>query len=224
MLAVEINGLTKYIKKNLILDHITLKLEANGIYGFYGPNGSGKSMLFRAICGIIHATEGEVRVFGKRIGEDISFPESLGVIIESVGFWKEYTGFENLQTLASIKKKIGDDEIRSTLERVGLDPNDKRKYGKYSLGMKQRLGIAQAIMEKPDLIVLDEPTNALDYDGIEQIRSIILQEKERGATVLIASHNPEDLSRSCDRFFHMNLGRLRETDGLKLTGEGSHEN
>lgn len=226
MRAVEISNLTKIIRKNTVLDHVNLQLEAGGIYGFYGPNGSGKSMLFRAVCGIIHPTEGEVRVCGKKLGEDVSFPESLGVIIENVGFWKAYTGFENLQILASIKKQIGEAEIRDALSRVGLDPRDKRKYGKYSLGMKQRLGIAQAIMEKPQLLVLDEPTNALDYDGIELIRDVIRQEQDRGATVLLASHNPEDLAQSCDRFFQMHSGgRLRETKGLRR-GQGgeSHEN
>lgn len=219
MFALEATNLTKVIRNNMILDNINLKLEEGGIYGFYGPNGSGKSMLFRAFCGIIHPTSGEILSFGKRLGEDIAFPESVGVIIENVGFWKEFTGYENLEMLASIKKQIGPAEIRLAMERVGLAPDDKRKYGKYSLGMKQRLGIAQTIMERPKLIILDEPTNALDYDGIAQIRNVIREEKERGATICIASHNPDDLDELCDRFFQMQIGgRLKETDGIQRMG------
>ena len=167
-------------------------------------------MLFRAIAGLIRPTEGTVTVFGKKIGEEVSFPESMGLVIESVGFWPYYTGFENLKTLASIQHKISDDEVKQAIRRVGLDPDDKRTYRKYSLGMKQRLGIAQAVMEKPDLLLLDEPTNALDEDGIAQIRKLIQEEQERGATVLIASHNKEDLALLCGKFYQMNDGELTE--------------
>ena len=135
----------------------------------------------------------------------------MGLVIETVGFWPYNTGFENLETLASIKNKITKADIRLTLTRVGLDPDDRKKYGKYSLGMKQRLAIAQAIMEKPRLILLDEPTNAIDGEGVERIRNVIKEEKERGATVLIASHNKEDLTTLCSRFFKMSGGRLEET-------------
>lgn len=203
MFAIETVNLTKIIKKNRILDHVDLQLEAGKIHGFYGPNGSGKTMLFRAFSGLIRPTEGEVRVFGKKLGEDLTFPESVGLIIENVGFWKDFTGYENLEMLAGIRKQIGREEIRCAIQRVGLDPDDRRKYGKYSLGMRQRLAIAQAIMERPDLLILDEPTNALDTDGIEQIRNVILEEKARGATVCIASHSREDLRALCDRFYHM---------------------
>lgn len=144
MSVIEIEHLTKKLKGRVILSDINLSLESGAAYGFYGHNGSGKSMLFRAISGLIRPTEGTVTVFGKKIGEDVSFPDSLGLIIESVGFWPYYTGFENLKTLASIKNVISDADIRCAIQRVGLDPNDKRTYSKYSLGMKQRLGIAQA--------------------------------------------------------------------------------
>ncbi len=216
---IEIKQLTKRIRGATILDHVDLSLDAGKIYGFYGPNGSGKSMLFRAICGIIHPTEGTVRVDGKLLGTDASFPDSLGLMIENVGFWKNYTGFQNLKVLADIRKRIGSREIRTALKRVGLDPDDKRVYGKYSLGMKQRLGIAQAIMEKPRLLVLDEPTNALDYDGILQIRGLLLEEKERGATVLMASHNPEDLIQICDALYKVSPGG-RVSPGGDLEGGG----
>jgi ABC-2 type transport system ATP-binding protein len=210
MTAVKIENMTKIIKGKTILSNINLTLESGGVYGFYGHNGSGKSMLFRAIAGLIRPTEGTVTVFGKKIGEEVSFPESMGLVIESVGFWPYYTGFENLKTLASIQHKISDDEVKQAIRRVGLDPDDKRTYRKYSLGMKQRLGIAQAVMEKPDLLLLDEPTNALDEDGIAQIRKLIQEEQERGATVLIASHNKEDLALLCGKFYKMNDGELTE--------------
>ena len=205
-----IKNASRDIKGVSVLDNINLELDRGGIYGFIGSNGSGKTMLFRAICGLIKLTEGEIEVLSKKIRKDISFPESLGVIIESIGFWDEYTGFENLYLLSRIKKIIGKKEIMETLTRVVLNPKDKRTYKKYSLGMKQRLGIAEAIMEKPELLVLDEPTNALDDEGVETVRNILFEEKERGATILIASHNKEDISILCDRIFKMSEGRLRE--------------
>lgn len=221
MFAIEATNLIKRIKGNVILDNISLQLEKGQIHGFYGPNGSGKSMLFRAFTGLIRPTSGEVRLFGKKLGEDMAFPESVGLIIENVGFWKDFTGYENLKMLADIKKQIGPEEIRQAIRRVGLDPDDKKKYGKYSLGMKQRLAIAQAIMEKPELIILDEPTNALDSEGIEQIRQLILEEKERGATVCIASHNREDLKALCDDFYQiLPGGHLQKTAGVQDTGGG----
>jgi ABC-2 type transport system ATP-binding protein len=213
MYAVEMKDYTKVLKGATVLSHVTLTLESGGIYGFYGHNGSGKTMLFRAISGLIHPTSGEVSVFGKKIGTDVSFPESLGIVIESVGFWPYNNGYQNLETLASIRGKIGPEEIRNALIRVGLDPADKRPYSKYSLGMKQRLGIAQAVMEKPQLILLDEPTNAIDEDGVEKIHTVIQEEQKRGATILIASHISSDLRLLCSRFFKMNDGELKETKG-----------
>ena len=215
MKAVEIYNLSKVIKGKTILSNINLSLEQGIGYGLYGHNGSGKSMLLRAIAGLIHPTQGTVTVFGKTLGKDISFPERLGLIIESVGFWPYYTGFENLKTLASIKNQISDQEIKQSMTRVGLDPADKRAYDKYSLGMKQQLGVAQAIMEKPNLILLDEPTNALDENGVELIRTVVRDEIARGATVLIASHNKEDLSLLCSKFYKMNDGVLTETEGAR---------
>lgn len=209
--TIEIKNYTKVLKGTTILSDISLSLERGGVYGFYGHNGSGKSMLFRAISGLIHPTKGEITVFGKKLGVDISFPESMGLVIESVGFWPYNTGIQNLETLASIKSKTTKDEIKTTMTRVGLNPDDKRTYSKYSLGMKQRLGIAQAIMEKPQLILLDEPTNAIDEDGVKMIRNVIKEENERGATILIASHNTADLTLLCSRFFKMNDGVLKET-------------
>lgn len=208
MSFVEIKHYTKTIKGVHVLDDVSLALEKGKIYGFWGRNGSGKTMLFRAVCGLIKPTSGSIVIDGKTIHRDISFPPSVGALIETPGFWPAYTGFENLKTLAGIKKMIGDSEIRAAIQRVGLDPGNRNTYKKYSLGMKQRLGIAQAIMEKPDLIVLDEPTNALDEDGVQLIRSILLEEKQRGATILIASHNSDDIDLLADQKYSMSSGRL----------------
>ena len=212
MEKIVIEHVTKYIRKNCVLDDVSMELEAGKIYGFVGVNGSGKTMLFRAISGLIRPTEGSIYVFGKRIGEDVSFPEDLGLMIENVGFWPEYTGKKNLELLASIRKKIGEKEIEEAMERVGLNPKDQRTYKKYSLGMKQRLGIAQAVMEKPQLLILDEPTNALDEDGVELIRKVIREENERGATVLIATHNKEDAQELCEACYRMSEGKAKKLE------------
>jgi len=190
---LEVTNLSKNIGQNEILKNINLNLEKGTIYGFFGRNGSGKTMLFRALCGLIKPTSGTITINNKVLHRDISFPESIGVIIESPGFWDHYTGFENLKVLSSIKNIIGDEDIRKSIKRVGLDPDDRRIYKKYSLGMKQRLAIAQAIMERPDIIILDEPTNSLDENGVQLVREILLEEKKRGALILIASHNKDDI-------------------------------
>ncbi|ADY54481.1 ABC transporter related protein [Syntrophobotulus glycolicus DSM 8271] len=208
MKFIEIIDLNKIVKGNEILKNINLSLEKGKIYGFCGRNGSGKTMLFRAICGLIKPTSGEVRMNNKVLHKDISFPESVGAIIESPGFWNDYTGYTNLKTLAAIKNIISDTDIKNSLKKVGLNPEDRRTYKKYSLGMKQRLGIAQAIMEKPDLIILDEPTNALDKEGVLMVRNLLLEEKARGATILIASHNPQDIEILADHIYEMRDGEL----------------
>lgn len=209
-----IDHLVKVIKKNCVLNDISLELERGKIYGFVGANGSGKSMLFRAICGLIRPTSGSVTVFSQIVGKDVSFPPDTGLVIENVGFWPEYTGYKNLEILASIRHQIGREEIRNAMERVELDPDDSRSYKKYSLGMKQRLAVAQAIMEKPQLLLLDEPTNALDTDGVARIRRIIREENARGATVLLASYNHEDISAVCDCTYRLSEGKLIGRDGV----------
>lgn len=205
---IEIKNLNKTINEVQVLKNINLSLEKNKIYGFLGHNGSGKTMLFRAICGLIKGTSGTISVDNKILHKDISFPENLGVIIESPGFWEQYTGFENLKNLALIQNKITDNEIKESLIRVGLAPKDKRLYKKYSLGMKQKLAIAQAIMEKPKLLILDEPTNALDEESVENVRKILLEEKKRGATILIASHNKDDIEILSDFKFKISNGEI----------------
>jgi ABC-2 type transport system ATP-binding protein len=208
---IVVKNAVKVLKGRTVLNNVSFSVDKGGIYGFFGSNGSGKTMLFRAICGLIRLTSGEIDVFGQKIGVDVSFPKNLGVIIESLGFWDDYTGFKCLKMLASIRKVIGDADIRNAMERVGLDPDDRRTFKKYSLGMKQRLAIAQAIMEHPDLLILDEPTNALDEDGVALMHNIFAEEQKRGATILIASHNKEDLS-CCSRKFKMIDGLLAEAE------------
>lgn len=208
-MKVVFNNYNKLIKKKEILTDINLTFESGKIYGLHGHNGSGKTMLLRAICGLILPTSGSVTVDGKTVGKDIEFPDGVGVIIENMSLIPEYTGFKNLQLLAGIKKKIGDSEIRDTLISVGLDPDDKRKVKEYSLGMKQKLNFAQAIMEKPELLLLDEPTNAMDVQTVEKVRSILVEMKEKGTLIIIASHNKEDLDALCDEFIDICDGKIQ---------------
>ena len=207
MNEIIISGISKTIKGTEILKNIDLKLRGGKIYGLYGSNGSGKTMLLRAVAGLIRIDSGSIIINGKQLHKETDFPESIGVVIENPQFWDGYTGFENLKMLASIKKQINDEAIRATLEKVGLDPGDKKTVKKYSLGMKQKLGIAQAIMESPDIILLDEPTNALDKKSTENIRGILAEEAARGAIVVIASHVEADLD-ICDIRYEMSDGEI----------------
>ena len=212
MAYIEINDCSKIIKKTTILDHIDLKLEKNRIYGFVGRNGSGKTMLFKILTGLAQPSSGEIRINGQRVSPQSGYPVKLGVMIENNGLWPYLTAFENLSALAAICRELSDEEIAAVIERVGLS-NDGKKFAKYSLGMKQRLVFAQAIMEKPELLILDEPTNALDTEGVRLFKEIIRQEKERGATVLIASHSLEDFPDFCDAIIPMEAGRVVEPKG-----------
>jgi ABC-2 type transport system ATP-binding protein len=205
---VKANNVSKEINKQPVLKNISLSLNKGKIYGFRGKNGSGKTMLFRALCGLIIPTEGTVDVGGVTLGKDASFPLSVGVLIEYPGFLNNYTGFKNLKMLAELNGLIDDERIRESIRLVGLDPEDKRKYRKYSLGMKQRLGLAQAIMEKPELIILDEPTNALDSDGVEELKKLLLDLKNEQKCILIASHDKEELDYLSDEIFLMENGKI----------------
>ena len=200
----------KEIRKKTILSHISLELTSGNVYAFVGENGSGKTMLFRAISGLMDLTSGTVTLDGTELHKDFEVLPDLGLTIENAGLYPELTGMENLRLLAKLNKKIGDEEIREAIERVGLDPKDRRSFRKYSLGMKQRIVVAQAIMEKPDILLLDEPTNALDEDGVDLVRKIILEEKERGALVLIADHNPEDVRLLADKVYRISRGVVTE--------------
>ena len=198
----------KTIRKAEILRDVDLELEGGTIYGFVGRNGSGQTMLFRALSGLMGLTSGQVTLDGKLLHRDFSVLPSLGIVLEHVGLYPGLTGVENLRYLTKLTGKIGPSEVRTAIERVGLDPDDKRTYRKYSLGMKQRLAIAQAVMEAPDVIMLDEPTNGLDDDGVRKIRELILEEKARGALILLASHNQEDIRILSDQLYRIEAGRL----------------
>lgn len=207
-MKIKITHLSKKIKKAVILDDVNMELESGRIYGLKGKNGSGKTMLMRAICGLITPTNGTVEIDGKILGKDISFPESIGVLIENPSFISNYTGMKNLQVLASIQKRVGDEEIRNTLKMVGLDPDDKRTFKKYSLGMKQRLGIAEAIMERPDIVILDEPINALDEAGAAMIREILQNLRDEGKLIILACHDTEELNFLADEIYEIAEGKI----------------
>lgn len=206
---IEINDYSKVIKGKTVLKNINYKFEDGKIYGLHGRNGSGKTMLIRAMAGLIYPTTGEIIVNNKVLHKDISFPENLGVMIENINMYPMYDGITNLKILAQIRNKIGIEEIKKTMVQVGLNPEDNTKVGRYSLGMKQKLAIAQAIMENPDILLLDEPTNALDEYSVSEIRKMLLLKKERKATIVIASHNREDLEVLADKIVEMDAGKLK---------------
>lgn len=205
---IEVNNLFLTIKKVPILVDINTSFERGKIHGLIGRNGSGKTMLMKCICGFVKPTNGTITVDGKRIGKDCDFPENTGIIIETPGFIPYYSGYKNLKLLADLRKKITADDIRNTMKTVGLDPELKRHVRKYSLGMRQRLGLAQAIMENPDLLILDEPMNGLDKDGVKDMRQYLLDLKAQGKTILIASHSAEDIDVLCDTVCEMDKGTL----------------
>lgn len=203
-------NVTKKIKKAPILVDVSLEFEGGKVYGLKGKNGSGKTMLMRAICGLITPNSGTITINGEVLGKDISFPRSIGVLIENPSFISNYTGFKNLKVLASIQNKISDEEIKEAIVKVGLDPEDKRTYKKYSLGMKQKLGIAASFMENPDIIILDEPINALDEAGAKQVHEILDEQKKRGAIIIIACHDKEELEMLSDEIIEIYEGKIVE--------------
>ena len=210
--CVQISHVTKRFGEDLVLTEVHLDLNYGQVYGIVGNNGSGKTVLMKCICGFLIPTTGLIQVFGSSIGQDVDFPESLGVIIETPGFLTNLTGRKNLEILAGMRRKIGPAEILQVLEKVGLDPALKKPVANYSLGMRQRLGIAQAIMEDPKLLILDEPFNGLDKHGVGEIRKLLLELKEEGKTILLASHNEEDIRILCDEVYEMDGGVLRKCE------------
>jgi ABC-2 type transport system ATP-binding protein len=208
MIELEIKNISKSFRNESVLNDISLYGTGGHIYGIVGRNGSGKSVLFKLICGLMIPDNGSILVNGKYVGKDIDFPENIGVLIESPGFLWYQSGYSNLAYLAGIRKKIGKKEVCDVMRLVGLDPFSKKIFAKYSLGMKQRLGIAQAIMEDPDIIILDEPMNGLDETGVEEMRQLFLNLKSQGKLILLASHNKEDINVLCDKVFELKNGKL----------------
>lgn len=212
-MMIKLENVSKTIQSNTVISNISLHLEPGRIYGLCGYNGCGKTMLMRLICGLIIPTEGEVWINEKKLGVNEDFPERLGVLIENPAFLGGHDGYHNLKYLADINGYITDAEIKDTLQRVGLGDN-KKKVKKYSLGMRQRLGIAAAIMEKPEIIILDEPTNALDISGVSMMKEIILAEKERGALIILACHDNSFLREVADQIFYMDNGQIIREETL----------
>lgn len=204
---IELINVSKKIKNEIILDNINLTIEGGFIHGFQGENGSGKTMLFRAICGLIKIDSGSIKVNNKMIDGNI-LPDNVGLLLENPGFINGLTGFDNLKMIASIRDVVGDDRILKVLEIVGLSGANKKIYEKYSLGMKQRLGIANVILENPDILIFDEPTNAIDMEGIIVLKEIIKTAKNEGKIVLISSHEKEIIDELSDKIYFMKEGKL----------------
>lgn len=209
---VRLDKVSRKFGETWVLREVSVQLEKGKIYGIVGNNGSGKTVLMKCICGFLPVTEGEVWVGGKQIGKDVDFPESLGVIIETPGFLTNLTGKKNLEILANLRGKIEEGQIEKTMRQVGLEPGMKKQVSKYSLGMRQRLGIAQAIMEDPEFLVLDEPFNGLDHRGVEEIRALLLKQIKKGKTMILASHNAEDIRILCDEVYEMDGGSMKRLE------------
>ncbi|MBQ8626191.1 MAG: ATP-binding cassette domain-containing protein [Agathobacter sp.] len=198
------------IKKAQLLKDVSFEMESGKVYGLRGRNGSGKTVLMKCICGFMKPTEGSITINGKQVHKDMDFLPDAGIIIEEPGFFPYYSGFQNLKLLAGVKNQITNEDIKNAIRAVGLDPEMKKSVGKYSLGMRQRLGIAQAIMENPNILILDEPTNGLDEEGVEWFRNFIMEQKKNGKMILLASHSKEDIDFLCDEIWYMEKGCLRK--------------
>lgn len=207
-MVIECKRVTKKLRKAIVLQNVNLRLESGRVYGLWGSNGSGKTMLLRVLAGLIYPTSGTVKLDGKKLGKDLDFPESIGLLLENPAFLDDYAGLRNLELIAALNHKISTEEIRTALRDVGLTPDDKRPYRKYSLGMKQRLGLAAAFMEHPQLLLLDEPTNALDEAGFPMLEDLIIREKDRGALIVVASHDRNFLELVSDEIYRVSEGQI----------------
>ena len=205
---IQVNDIVLRFKKDILLDHVSYQCEQGKIHGIVGRNGSGKTLLMKCICGFIRPNEGHIYVRDKEIGKDIDFTPDTGIIIETPGFIPYYSGYRNLKVLAAINNRISRKDIENAMYQVGLDPTMKKRVATYSLGMRQRLGIAQAIMEDPSLIILDEPFNGLDKHGVEEMREYFLSLKKKGKTILLTSHNTEDIEYLCDTVVEIDHGKF----------------
>lgn len=208
--TIVIEHVTKEFKNQVVLKDVNAKFCMANIYGIIGRNGSGKTLLMKCICGLLAPSNGRVIINNKVVGKEIDFPQNIGFIIETPGFLMNYSGFKNMKYLASIRGQIDSDTIKEYMSLVGLDPTDRKPVGKYSLGMRQRLGIAQALMENPDILILDEPMNSLDNEGVKEMREVFLKMKEQGKLILVASHIREDINILCDEVYEMEDGNLHQ--------------
>ncbi len=204
--AISVQSVSKTFGDTQVLREVSREFEAGRVHGIVGNNGSGKTVLMKCICGFLPPTKGRILVRGRQVGRDMDFPDDTGIIIETPGFLPNLTGVKNLELLASLRRRVDREGIRDTIRRVGLDPDSKKPVGKYSLGMRQRLGIAQAIMENPSLLILDEPFNGLDKNGVADMRQVIKGLREQGKTIILASHNQMDIDELCDTVCEMDAG------------------
>lgn len=207
---ISVNHVTKKFKEATVLHDVNVEFKKAEIHGLIGRNGSGKTMLMKCICGLVPITSGTIIINQKQIGKDIQIPDNIGAIIETPGFLPNYSGYQNLLFLSKIKGTISRDQIKQSIRKVGLNPEDKKPVGKYSLGMRQRLGLAQAIMENPELLILDEPMNGLDKEGVSDMRTLLLEQKKQGKTIILASHSAEDIDVLCDSVSEMEHGKLHK--------------
>lgn len=214
---IKIQGVTKHYGKEIVLNNVTVNFESGHIYGLVGPNGCGKTTLMRCICGFTRPTQGYVEVDGKVVGKDIDFPARTGIILETPSFLPHYSGFGNLVILAGISHGIDRKGIETVMKDLCLDPKSRKPVKKYSLGMRQRLGIAQAIMEGAEILILDEPFNGLDKNGIEDIHHLLQRLKAEGRTIILASHSAADIGQACDRVYDMADGKLNLRNMAKST-------
>ena len=213
--AIEMVHVTKKFKETVAVNGVTVSLEKGKIHGIIGRNGSGKTVLFKCICGLFPVTEGQITVLGQKMGDGKRVPKGVGAIIETPGFLPNCSGYQNLRYLMELSGRVDREKIRSAIALVGLDPDSKKHVGKYSLGMRQRLGLAQAVMEDPELLILDEPMNGLDKSGVAEMRELFLELKCQGKPILLASHNPEDTRILCDTLHEMDGGIMTEREVLR---------
>jgi ABC-2 type transport system ATP-binding protein len=215
--VISVQNISKKFKEHTVLDQISLECYPGKIYGFVGYNGSGKTVLFKCICGLFLVDSGSIVIDGKTVGEEMI--KNAGIIIEEPAFIRNETGRRNLEFLYMLNHKRDPAVITEVMNKVGLDPDSKKKVKEYSLGMRQRLAIAQAIMENPDILILDEPMNGLDKDGVREVRQILLQLKDEGKTILLASHNKDDIAILCDQVYEMDRGKCIELDGVQISNK-----
>ena len=206
--AVEVKNVTKQFKETTALKNVNVSFEKGKIYGVVGRNGSGKTVMFKCICGLLAVTDGEITVLGQTIGDGLRVPKGVGAVIETPGFLPNASGYRNLYYLAALSGKPDKNKIRDAITMVGLDPDSRKFVGNYSMGMRQRLGLAQAIMEDAELLILDEPMNGLDNDGVKNMRSFLMGLREQGKTIILASHSQEDIAVLCDEVYQMDAGIL----------------